>query len=90
MVASRSWLFLELCPPTPPPLRPRWLPEAGGKIIAVSSSETATFNEDGLDIPALRAHAADQVSLIKDFPGGTRASSSEAGKAEGEGQSGGK
>lgn len=40
------------------------------QIIAVSSSETATYNERGLDIPALRAHAADEVSLLKDFKGG--------------------
>ncbi|GLC46010.1 hypothetical protein PLESTF_000745900 [Pleodorina starrii] len=44
--------------------------EMGAKIVGVSCSETAVYNEDGLDIPALRAHVA-QGGLLKDFPGGT-------------------
>ncbi len=38
--------------------------------MGVSCSETAVFNENGLDIAALRTHVA-QGGLLKDFPGGT-------------------
>ncbi|KAG2437453.1 hypothetical protein HXX76_006103 [Chlamydomonas incerta] len=44
--------------------------EMGAKIVGVSCSETAVYNEEGLDIPALRAHVA-AGGLLKDFPGGT-------------------
>ncbi|GIL69837.1 hypothetical protein Vretimale_10115 [Volvox reticuliferus] len=44
--------------------------EMGAKIVGVSCSETAVYNEDGLDIAALRNHVA-QGGLLKDFPGGT-------------------
>ncbi|GIL62997.1 hypothetical protein Vafri_17150 [Volvox africanus] len=44
--------------------------EMGAKIVGVSCSETAVYNEDGLDIAALRNHVA-AGGLLKDFPGGT-------------------
>jgi len=49
-----------------------YLAEAGGKIVAVSSSETATMNAKGLDIPALRHHLASKPgALLAEFTGGT-------------------
>ncbi|EFJ44182.1 hypothetical protein VOLCADRAFT_65188 [Volvox carteri f. nagariensis] len=44
--------------------------ELGAKIVGVSCSETAVYNENGLDIAALRAHVV-QGGLLKDFAGGT-------------------
>mmetsp|Transcript_28219 Transcript_28219/g.71949 ORF Transcript_28219/g.71949 Transcript_28219/m.71949 type:complete len:464 (-) Transcript_28219:476-1867(-) len=44
--------------------------EQGGKVIAVASSETAVFNEAGLDIAALRAHVA-SGKYLAEYPGGT-------------------
>lgn len=37
--------------------------------MGVSCSETAVYNEAGLDVAALRAHVA-AGGLLKDFPGG--------------------
>lgn len=49
-----------------------YLAEAGGKVVAISSSETATMREGGLDIPALRQHFLTRPdALLADFPGGT-------------------
>lgn len=42
------------------------------QIVGVSCSETAVYNENGLDVPALRQHVA-AGKLLKDFPGGTGA-----------------
>ncbi|PNH10330.1 Glutamate dehydrogenase A, partial [Tetrabaena socialis] len=44
--------------------------EMGAKIVGVSCSETAVYNEAGLDVAALRAHVA-KGGLLKDFAGGT-------------------
>ncbi|KXZ54119.1 hypothetical protein GPECTOR_5g220 [Gonium pectorale] len=44
--------------------------EMGAKIVGISCSETAVYNEDGLDVAAVRAHVA-RGGLLKDFPGGT-------------------
>lgn len=48
-----------------------FLSEAGGKVVAVSSSETATMNPDGLDIPSLRHLIHSPGALLSQFPGGT-------------------
>ncbi|GFR47752.1 hypothetical protein Agub_g9517 [Astrephomene gubernaculifera] len=44
--------------------------EMGAKIVGVSCSETAVYNENGLDVAALREHVVGG-GLLKDFPGGT-------------------
>mmetsp|Transcript_25248 Transcript_25248/g.54872 ORF Transcript_25248/g.54872 Transcript_25248/m.54872 type:complete len:452 (+) Transcript_25248:72-1427(+) len=50
----------------------QYLHDAGGKVIGVCSSETAIFNEKGLDITALRSHVfANESNLLASFPGGT-------------------
>eukprot|EP00798_Chlamydomonas_sp_ICE-L_P020967 gene20967-27822_t len=41
----------------------QFLHDGGGKVIAVSSAESAVYNPDGLDITALRAHVAQHGSL---------------------------
>ncbi|GAX80582.1 hypothetical protein CEUSTIGMA_g8019.t1 [Chlamydomonas eustigma] len=49
----------------------QYLADGGGRVIAVCSSETATFNEDGLDITALRAHLQTSPgALLAEFKGG--------------------
>jgi glutamate dehydrogenase (NAD(P)+) len=45
--------------------------EAGGKVIAVSDVEGGIYNEKGLDIPALLAHAAQKKS-VSAWSGGTK------------------
>mmetsp|Transcript_46445 Transcript_46445/g.116150 ORF Transcript_46445/g.116150 Transcript_46445/m.116150 type:complete len:450 (+) Transcript_46445:100-1449(+) len=44
--------------------------EAGGRVVAVSDADSAVFNEDGLDIKALREHVAAK-RLLSGFPGGS-------------------
>jgi glutamate dehydrogenase (NAD(P)+) len=39
------------------------LHEAGAKIVAVSDADTAVYNAQGLDVPALMPHQADRISL---------------------------
>lgn len=51
--------------------------EMGAKIVGVSCSETAVYNENGLDVPALRQHVA-AGKLLKDFPGGTGVSNDDS------------
>ncbi|KAF5828671.1 glutamate dehydrogenase [Dunaliella salina] len=46
------------------------LQEAGAKVIGVSSAETAVYNENGLDIKALREHVS-QGRYLAEFPEGT-------------------
>ena len=41
------------------------------KVLAVSSSETAVKNDQGLDIPLLRHHLLTPGSLLAEFGGGT-------------------
>ena len=43
--------------------------EHGGKVVAVSDANSAIFNENGLDIVALRRHVAGKNS-ISIFPEG--------------------
>lgn len=42
--------------------------QAGAKILAVSTAEGAVFAADGLDIPALKAYAAENHKSIVGFP----------------------
>jgi glutamate dehydrogenase (NAD(P)+) len=48
----------------------RFLAERGARIIAVSDIRGATWNPDGLDIEALRAHKTSS-NTVAGFPGGT-------------------
>jgi len=45
------------------------LHQAGAKILAVSTGSGGVFAEAGLDIPALKAYAAQNRKSIKGFPG---------------------
>lgn len=45
------------------------LHEMGGKVIAVNNVGGGLYNENGIDIPALRAHIA-QGGMLHEFPGG--------------------
>ena len=54
----------------PPPLFPILFPHIL-KVLAVSSSETAVKNDQGLDIPQLRHHLLTPGSLLAEFGGGT-------------------
>ncbi|BAZ27904.1 Glu/Leu/Phe/Val dehydrogenase [Cylindrospermum sp. NIES-4074] len=47
------------------------LHEAGAKIIAVSTGAGGVFSQNGLDIPALKAYAANNRKSIVGFPQGT-------------------
>jgi glutamate dehydrogenase (NAD(P)+) len=47
------------------------LHQAGAKIIAVSTGAGGVFSEDGLDIPALKAYAAENRKSILGFSQGT-------------------
>ncbi|MBD2664200.1 glutamate dehydrogenase [Richelia sinica FACHB-800] len=47
------------------------LHQAGAKIIAVSTGNGGVFSEHGLDIPALKAYAAENRRSILGFPHGT-------------------
>jgi glutamate dehydrogenase (NAD(P)+) len=48
----------------------RFLAERGARIVAVSDIRGATWNPDGLDVAALRAHKASS-GTVAGFPGGT-------------------
>ena len=45
--------------------------QEGAKIIAVSSGAGGVFSEDGLDIPTLKAYAAENRRSVVGFPQGT-------------------
>ncbi len=50
--------------------------QAGGKVLAVSTSRGGIYNEQGLDIEAAKKHYSDQRSLL-DFKGGDQITNAE-------------
>jgi len=48
----------------------RLLSEAGGKVVAIADARGATFNEGGIDVPALMGHVYSGGSLWE-YSGGT-------------------
>ncbi|BCL37313.1 Glu/Leu/Phe/Val family dehydrogenase [Nostoc sp. MS1] len=53
------------------------LHQAGAKILAVSTVASGIYSPDGLDIPALKAYAAENHKSIVGFPGSTAISNAE-------------
>jgi len=53
------------------------LHEAGAKVVAVSRGSGGIYAADGLDIPALKAYAADHHKNFKGFPGSVSISNAE-------------
>lgn len=50
----------------------RYLNEFGGRVVAISDVSCTLYNENGLDVPALREYVKSNKNLIKGFPGASK------------------